>query len=134
MTVKVDLERATQSGTPEVASTVWYRAAVTDEQVAAGQVSIVQRLFADAMQDVVESRGACLFGTRPDSVAANSDGPVQLSTAELDAVFFSPASVRLVPHLIAQCGATPGPAPDRSRAVLLVGSDQDWNLLPRSVH
>ena len=134
MSEKVSAERARRSETPDVASAVWYRAAVTDEQVAAGHISIVQRLFADAMKDVVASRAVCLFGTRPDAAAGQSGAAVQVSTAEFDAVFFSPASVRLVPQLIVQCGATPSPAPERSRAVLLVGSDEDWNLLPRSAH
>jgi len=39
-----------------------------------------------------------------------------------------------VPHLIAACGAEPGPPPDRACATLLVGNQSDWDLLPRPVH
>ena len=53
---------------------------------------------------------------------------------EAEAVFFSPAAIAAVPHLIAACGAEPGPPPDRACATLLVGNDSDRDLLPRRAH
>ena len=53
---------------------------------------------------------------------------------DADAVFFSPASVRLVPHLIVYYAAQPSHPPDRSRAALLVGTIADWDLLPWAAH
>lgn len=51
-----------------------------------------------------------------------------------EAVFFSPAAIAAVPHLIVVCGAEPSPPPDRVCATLLVGKQSDWDLLPRALH
>lgn len=101
-------------------SGVWYQAGLSSEQIAAGHLNIIQRLFADAISDAADARGAFLFATGVGSDATT--------------VFFSPASIGLMPHVIAQCGATPGPAPDRAIAALLVGGEEAWDLLPHSMH
>jgi hypothetical protein len=114
---------------------VWYFASLTTEHVAAGHVGIIQRLFADAINDVVDPRGACLF------VASDDTGPRRARTRVKDqsstkagTVFFSPASIALVPHLIAYYHAHPGPPPARASAARLVGDEHDWNLLPQPSH
>ena len=116
-------------------SRVWYFASLTTEQVASGHVGIIQRLFADAINDVVDPRGACLF------VASDDTGPRRArtrvkgqSSIEAGTVFFSPASIALVPHLIAHYHAHPGPPPTRASAALLVGDGHDWDLLPQPSH
>jgi len=118
-----------------MASGVWYFASLTREQVAAGHVRIIQRLFADAMSGVLDPRGACLFGASHDTGAdhARAEARDQAST-DTDTVFFSPASIALVPHLIAQYNAHPGPPPERASAALLVGYQYDWDLLPQPSH
>lgn len=108
-------------------SAVWYRVALSNEQVASGLVGIIQRLFLEAMTDAGDSRGSCLFTTSDEaSAAASEETPT--------ALYFSPASITLVPHVIAQYGGQPSPAPERDVASLLVGDDRDWDLLPRSIH
>ena len=114
-----------------MASEVWYFASLTPEEVAAGHVGIIQRLFADAIDGVVDSRGACLF------VASNATGRQRAkrrSSIEAGTVFFSPVSIALVPHLIARYRAHPGPPPARDNAALLVGDAYNWDLLPRPSH
>ena len=98
-------------------SSVWYRAALSSEQVASGYVMAIRDQFAEALTAAGEPDGACLF-----------------ATSEGDAVYFSPASVSAVPHLIALLDAQPGPPPDRAGASLLVGTQNDWDLLPRTIH
>src|SRR5687768_7548955 len=100
-------------------SAVWYHASLSSEQVAAGHVTILQRLFAETVGTAAGVRDVCLFVTCGE---------------DLTRVFFSPNAIALVPHLIAQYGAQPSPPPERATAELLVGSDQDWNLLPRASH
>jgi len=100
-----------------VTSGVWYRAALSGEQVASGYVMAIRDQFAEAMTAAGDPDGACLF-----------------ATTEGDAVYFSPLSVSAVPHLIALLEAQPSPPPERSGASLLVGSDKDWDLLPRTIH
>jgi hypothetical protein len=39
-----------------------------------------------------------------------------------------------LPHLIAMCEAEPSPQPDRDCATLLVGTQSDWDLLPKGLH
>jgi hypothetical protein len=116
-------------------SEVWYFASLTREQVAAGHVGIIQRLFADAIDGVIAPRGACLFvasdDTGPDHARTVAKGQ---SSVEAGTVFFSPASIALVPHLIAHYHAHPGPAPSRAGAALLVGYAYDWELLPQPSH
>jgi hypothetical protein len=119
-----------------VTSAVWYVAPLTTEQVARGHLRLIQRLFAEAVGGANERRGACLFAVNGDASADRL--PVDTATAAAaagcDAVFFSPASIALVPHLIALYDAQPGPAPERAQAVLLVGYQDDWDLLPQPHH
>jgi hypothetical protein len=100
-----------------VTSGVWYRAALTAEQVSSGFVMAIRDQFAEAMTAAGEPDSACLFTTSAE-----------------DAVYFSPASVSAVPHLIALLTAQPSPPPDRAVASLLVGVQKDWDLLPRTIH
>jgi hypothetical protein len=100
-----------------VTSAVWYRAALSSEQVASGYVMAIRDQFAEALTAAGDPEGACLFAT--------NDG---------DAVYFSPASVSAVPHLIALLDARPSPPPERSDASLLAGAQKDWDLLPRALH
>jgi len=82
------------------------------------QIPMFRRHFADALGAAGWPAGACLF----------------LSGRHTKAVFFSPAAIAVVPHLIAVCGAGPSPPPDRACATLLVGTQSDWDLLPRGLH
>ena len=116
-------------------SRVRYFASLTTEQVAAGHVGFIQRLFADAINDVIDPRGACLF------VASDDTGPHRArrrakgqSSIEASTVFFSPASIALVSDLIAHYHPHPGPPPARASAALLVGDAYDWDLLPQPSH
>ena len=101
-------------------SRVWYRAVLSADQVAAGHVNRISKLFAEALGAAGDPAGACLFVTSPD--------------AQSDMVFFSPAAVSSVPHLIAEYGAEPSGPPEREVAELLVGQDRDWKLLARTTH
>ena len=109
-------------------SGLWYRAALSDDRIVDGQVSMIREEFADTLEDAGWPEGACLFLTSRQSLK----GGVSVGAAE--AIFFSPAAISLVPHLIAACGAQPSPPPDRACATLLVGTLTDWNLLPRPNH
>jgi hypothetical protein len=100
-----------------VTSGVWYRAAITTEQVSSGYVMAIRDQFAEALLAAGDPDSACMF-----------------TTSDEDAVYFSPASVSAVPHLIALLEAQPSPPPERSSASLLVGTQKDWDLLPRTIH
>ena len=116
-------------------SQMWYRAELTGEQVAAGHVEIVCRLFVEAMHAAPETTGACLFGTSHSTRAGRlREDSADDAGVDADALFFSPQSISCVPHLIARYGAQPSEPPERNRAVLLVGLPADWDLLPRSSH
>jgi hypothetical protein len=109
-------------------SRVWYRAVLCDAQVNACQVPTLREHFADAVAAAGWPAGACLFlGTRQKQVRQRKRGVAE-------AVFFSPAAIAAVPHLIAVCGAEPSPPPDAACATLLVGEQSDWDLLPRGTH
>ncbi len=116
-------------------SGMWYRATLSTKQVAGGHVDVIRRLFAEAISGSGISDGACLFATSHDTVSGRlrENARVPLRNAP-DSVFFSPASISAVPHLIAQYRARPSPPPDREGAALLVGDERDWDLLPRSTH
>ena len=73
--------------------------------------------FAEAITAAGDPEAACMFTTKDE-----------------DAVYFSPASVSAVPHLIALLDAQPSPPPERDGASLLAGTQKDWDLLPRTVH
>jgi hypothetical protein len=102
-----------------------------DALVAAPQLAMIREHFADALGAAGWPDGACLF---------LSTGHVRGKAVREDvsavgeAIYFSPAAIAEVPHLIAVCGAEPGPPPDRGCATLLVGKDSDWDLLPRGSH
>jgi hypothetical protein len=86
--------------------------------------------FADALESVGWPDGACLFlsGRQTADTKARDD-----DSAVPEAVFFSPAAIAAVPHLIAVWSGGE-PAPDRACATLLVGKQSDWDLLPRGLH
>jgi hypothetical protein len=116
-------------------SGIWYCAALTSAQVDAGAVGIIQRLFTYATRTAVGGQGICLFATSHDTrVGRLRENAEDDAAIDADAVFFSPASVRLVPHLIAYYAARPSHPPDRCRAALLVGALADWDLLPCTSH
>ena len=85
--------------------------------MASGFVTAIRDQFTEAIAEAGDPDGACLF---------TIDGE--------EAVYFSPASVSAVPHLIAMLEARPSPAPERAGATLLAGMDKDWDLLPRTMH
>jgi len=112
-------------------SGLWYRAALGDDLIAARQVSMIRDEFADALGAAGWPEGACLFLITRHAPTRRMRGD---HTEEAEAVFFSPAAIAAVPHLIAICGAEPSPPPDRACATLLVGTPSDWDLLPRQTH
>lgn len=116
-------------------SGLWYRAALSDERIVAGFVTAIREQFAGALKAVGWPDGACLFVTSRDARTGkpHEDGNDDTSV-DADALFFSPASVSVVPHLIAVCGARPSPPPERACATLLVGKQTDWDLLRRETH
>jgi hypothetical protein len=109
----------------------WYRAVLCDELIGASDVPTIREHFADALGAAGWPEGACLFlstrRTRGKRVREHAG-------AVAEAVFFSPAAIAAVPHLIVVCGAEPSPPPDRTCATLLVGNQSDWDLLPRRTH
>jgi len=111
-------------------SRLWYRADLRDGLIAANDVTRIREQFTEALGAAGWPDGACLFLVTPRT----RRGRVRKDEEECQAVFFSPAAIAAVPHLIAACGAEPGPPPDRARATLLVGNQSDWDLLPRPVH
>jgi hypothetical protein len=112
-------------------SCMWYRAVLGDAQVDVGQIPVIREHFAEALGVAGWPDGACLFlSTRH----ARSKKPREDDSAVGGAIFFSPAAIAAVPHLIAVCGAEPSPPPDRGCATLLVGKESDWDLLPRASH
>lgn len=113
-------------------SALWYRAVLRDDSVVQGHVSAIREQFADALEAAGWPDGACLFVARRDGSGRRARGRARAIEAE--AVFFSPASISAVPHLIAACGAQPSPPPGRAGATLLVGNPTDWDLLPRPTH
>jgi hypothetical protein len=114
-----------------VTSRLWYRAVLCDAPISARQVPMIREYFADALGAAGWPDGACLFlsGGHTAGSRAGED-----HSAVPEAVFFSPAAIAVVPHLIAVCGAEPSPPPDRACATLLVGKQSDWDLLPRGHH
>jgi hypothetical protein len=112
-------------------SRLWYRAVLPDAPIGACQVPAIREHFADALGAAGWPDGACLFlSTRHARRRRVRDK----DNAAAEAVFFSPAAIAAVPHLIAVCGAEPSPPPDRRGATLLVGKESDWDLLPRGTH
>lgn len=119
-----------RAAAPAVTSRVWYRAGASQASIAATQLPLISDYFAEAIYIAGWPEGACLFmsGEIPSGLTANDGataGPI---------IYFSPAAIDLVPHLIAVCGAEPSPPPDRAGATLLVGKLSDWTLLPYAHH
>lgn len=115
---------------PALSSGLWYRAVARDASIGAIQLPLISDYFAEAIYVAGWPDGACLFMTGSFS----SDVTEYRDPAEPAIIFFSPAAIELVPHLIASCGAEPSPAPDRAGATLLVGKLSDWSLLPYARH
>jgi hypothetical protein len=99
--------------------------------IAAQRVAKLREHFADALGAAGWPNGACLFLSGRHTARARTG---ENASAGAEAVFFSPAAIAAVPHLIVVCGAEPSPPPDRTRATLLVGKQSDWDLLPRELH
>ena len=114
-----------------MASCLWYRAVLGDALVSACQIPMIREHFADALGAAGWPDGACLFlSTRHTRGRKVRRGASDLA----ETVFFSPAAIAAVPHLIAVCGAEPSPPPDSACVTLLVGKQSDWDLLPRRTH
>jgi hypothetical protein len=120
-----------RTGLSLLKSGLWYRALVGDAEIGTRQIPKLIEHFADALDAAGWPPGACLFlsGHRFSNARPGKD-----DGAVAEAVFFSPAAIAAVPHLIAVCGAEPSPPPHRDCATLLVGKQSDWNLLPRELH
>ena len=112
-------------------SGLWYRALLCKAPVDARQVSVIREHFADALGAAGWPEGACLFLSTRRTRGRRVRGQ---DRAVAETVFFSPAAIAAVPHLIALCGAEPSPPPDRTGTTLLVGQPSDWDLLPRRTH
>jgi hypothetical protein len=112
-------------------SRLWYRAVFGGALVDAGQIPVIREHFAEALAVVGWPQGACLFlSTRHARGKASRENAAAVG----EAIYFSPAAIAAVPHLIAVSGAEPSPPPDRGCATLLVGEESDWDLLPRTSH
>ena len=109
-------------------SRLWYRAELRDDLIAADHVSKIRERFSEALGAAGWPDGACLF------LVTRHARRGRVRKDDEEAVFFSPAAIAAVPHLIAACDAEPGPPPDRACATLLVGNESDWDLLPRQTH
>jgi hypothetical protein len=120
-----------RAGLPTVTSRLWYRAVLSDALIGARQVPMIREHFADALGAAGWPDGACLFLSRRHTAATK---PGEDDNAVPEAVYFSPAAIAAVPHLIAVCGAEPSAPPDRACATLLVGKQSDWNLLSQGLH
>ena len=115
---------------PTVNSGLWYRAVAIEAPITAKQLPLISDYFAEAIYGAGWPDRACLFLTGSFS----SHRTDQRTRAVTAIIFFSPAAIELVPHLIASCGAEPSPPPDRADAMLLVGKLSDWSLLPYAHH
>ena len=116
---------------PLVNSRLWYRAVLCDAQISARQLPTLRQHVADALGAAGWPDGACLFLSGRQTTTKR---PRKDDNATAEAIFFSPAAIAAVPHLIAVCGAEPSPPPDRASATLLVGEPLDWDLLPHGLH
>jgi hypothetical protein len=116
-------------------SRLWYRVRLRPDQIAAGHVELIRRRFVRAVERVDGTVDMCLFiaahATHLDDLRADGVGELG-STA--DAVFFSPASIAAIPHVLARYGAELCEPPHRAYAALLVGEARHWDLLPYAAH
>lgn len=118
-----------------MASAVWYRIVLSQDQVTAGHVRAIKRRFTEEIHAAGPATGACLFVTSHDARAARLQEDADDDVPDLaDEIYVSPAAVSLVPDVIAQYGGTPCGPPERARAALLVGMPADWDLLPHPTH
>ena len=115
----------------QVQSSLWYRAFLTNDQIAAGTLTTLCEQFAVALNEAGQPHGACLFAII-DEVADSENHDA--SGARTAALFFSPTAISLAPLLLASYRARPSDAPPRPRATLLVGRPDDWQLLPCATH
>jgi hypothetical protein len=119
----------------QMMSRLWYRVRLRPDQVAAGDLEIIRRRFVRAVKRRDGVAGACLFVAAP---LAHLDHPCADRADErdsaADSVFFSPASIALIPRVLARYDAEPCEPPDRAHAALLVGMAWHWDLLPYAVH
>ena len=114
-----------------VVSRLWYRAELSDGPIGVRHIPVILEYFADALDQSGWPEGACLFLSGRHTIGTDAG---EDDTAVPEAVFFSPAAIGEVPHLIAACRAEPSPPPTRAYATLLVGKPSDWDLLPRGLH
>jgi hypothetical protein len=114
-----------------MASCLWYRAVLGDALVSACQIPMIREHFA-----MLSGPLAGPMAPACSSVRVTPRGKkMRQGTSDLaETVFFSPAAIAAVPHLIAVCGAEPSPPPDSACVTLLVGKESDWDLLPRRTH
>jgi hypothetical protein len=116
-------------------SRLWYRVRLRPDQIADGHVEIIRRRFVRAIKRRDDGADACLFlaphATPGDGPRADSTGGEESAA---DALFFSPASIALIPHVLAGYDGEPCEPPDRAQASLLVGDARHWDLLPYTVH
>lgn len=120
----------TSHGPPEpaVGAGIWYRAVLCEARLHVEQVPVIQRHFVEALGSAGWPSGASLFVTLRRRATHVGDRPQD------DALYFSPASISAVPHLIVASGACPSVPPDRAGATLLAGGSADWALLPFPIH
>lgn len=114
---------------------LWYYAILSEEQLADGALAAITQQFADVVNAAGAPDGACLFASlaEPGPIVRAEERAFE-GTVDGRAVFFSPASVSAVVQLIVSSKARPTPPPERCQVELLVGHQQDWDLLPRSTH
>ena len=104
------------AGPDAAASRLWYRASLSEAAIDPRHVVMIGEYFAEALGGADWPVGACLF------------------LSGTDALFFSPAAIAAVPHLIVTCGGQPSPPPHRAGATMLAGRESDWELLPYDLH
>jgi hypothetical protein len=117
-------------------SCLWYRVRLAPDQIVAGHLEIIRRRFVRAVARAGTCAGACLFVTSDETCSArpHQDAAEDQRAVETDVIFFSPASISLIPRLLARYDGEPSGPPDRGHAALLVGDERDWALLPFSSH
>jgi hypothetical protein len=89
---------------------------LSDAPIGTQHVSMISEHFSEAFGADDWPDGACLF------------------LIGSEALFFSPAAIAAIPHLIVACSAEPSLPPDRASATLVVGRPSDWDLLPYGLH
>jgi hypothetical protein len=129
--VKTPATAEVTSSTAPLRSGIWYVASLDGRQVAAGHLATLCEQFAVTVRAAGEPAGACLFAVSADDGAEGRRAADSQAAAD---VFFSPSAISVVPKILAAMNAQPSAAPDRVRALLLVGRPLDWDLLPCATH